>query len=88
MDDIHASWYRTFLRSDDIRKEITQQRETNMRVLTDIGQLKKDIHELEVKLKIKEFVESTRKEDDGDDMFPPEKNTTKKASFLDLNSLL
>lgn len=86
MSDIHASWYRTFLRADDMRKEIHQQRETNMRVLTDIKQLKSDIHQLEVQLKMKEFAEQSMKQENDEDIMFPEK-VNKASTFLDFNKL-
>lgn len=87
MEDIHASWYRTFLRPEDMRKEINQQRETNMRVLTDIKQLRKDIHQLEVQLKMKEFAEQSFKSEHHDDEVMLPEKVNKASSFLDFNSL-
>jgi len=74
MWDVHPSWFRTFLRSDEVRKEFGKQRDTNIRVHTDIQQLKRDVSQIKTQLKIKEYVEQSVKNDADEEadiaMFP------------------
>ncbi|CAL8095646.1 unnamed protein product [Orchesella dallaii] len=86
MDEVHTSWYRTFLRPEDIRKEISKQRDTNMRVLTDIDQLKHDIQHLEIQIKMKEYVnENSKNGTEEINMFPEKCSTV--PTFIDFNTL-